>query len=477
MLGLGIRYLRGVAVATDPGDRERAEWPPHPDRVFMALAAAHFETGAEPSERRALEWLEIQSPPQIAATGHSERTPVTAFVPVNDDSSPLTKKGQPRPIAGSLPVGRDRQARQFPTAVPHGDLVELRWPDATPEPPIGEALQRLCEKVACIGHSSSLVEVWVMAEASDSDPDLVPMPDGGSNRLRVPARGRLADLEARFAAGRRPSQAPWSGYGPPPPEADEPPRRSAFSPDLVVLRGATTPRLGLPDCATVAARLRDAAMSHATQPPPEWISGHREDGGPSTKPHLAFLPLADVAHDHSGGHLMGMALALPRSLEERQLVALSTLLYEGAASREIELTLGRHGVWRLRLEDRDLPPRALRASTWTADPTGAERWASVTPIVLDRYPKAAGDAEETVAAACEAIGLPRPADVVVTKVSLHLGVPVARDFPPFRRQGGGRRFHVHVVLRFSERVVGPILLGAGRYRGYGLCRPLTEAGR
>ena len=35
-----IEYLTGYAVATDPANREQAEWPPHPARVFMALAAA-----------------------------------------------------------------------------------------------------------------------------------------------------------------------------------------------------------------------------------------------------------------------------------------------------------------------------------------------------------------------------------------------------------------------------------------------------
>ena len=43
-LSLVIEYLTGYAVATDAANREQAEWPPHPARVFMALAAAHFET-------------------------------------------------------------------------------------------------------------------------------------------------------------------------------------------------------------------------------------------------------------------------------------------------------------------------------------------------------------------------------------------------------------------------------------------------
>jgi CRISPR-associated protein Csb2 len=32
----------------------------------------------------------------------------------------------------------------------------------------------------------------------------------------------------------------------------------------------------------------------------------------------------------------------------------------------------------------------------------------------------------------------------------------------------------HLVLYFAEPVAGPVLLGAGRFRGLGLCRPVAE---
>jgi hypothetical protein len=54
MFVIGIRYLCGWAMATHTSDRQQAEWPPHPDRVFMALAAAHFETDGGPEEYEAL---------------------------------------------------------------------------------------------------------------------------------------------------------------------------------------------------------------------------------------------------------------------------------------------------------------------------------------------------------------------------------------------------------------------------------------
>ena len=44
MFALGIDFITGVAVMTDAASREKAEWPPHPARVFMALVAAHWPT-------------------------------------------------------------------------------------------------------------------------------------------------------------------------------------------------------------------------------------------------------------------------------------------------------------------------------------------------------------------------------------------------------------------------------------------------
>src|SRR5437899_5710196 len=102
MLPLGIRYLTGCVTASH-GRYEQVEWPPHPGRVFMALAAAHYQTGADPGERAALIWLEaLSDPPVIHAAGASPRSTVTQFVPVND------KAGPAKTVMHSLPLTRDR---------------------------------------------------------------------------------------------------------------------------------------------------------------------------------------------------------------------------------------------------------------------------------------------------------------------------------------------------------------------------------
>lgn len=64
-LTIGWEYLTGRCVATDPANRQRVEWPPHPGRVFLALAATWFETGEDPAQGEALRWLETLSDPVL----------------------------------------------------------------------------------------------------------------------------------------------------------------------------------------------------------------------------------------------------------------------------------------------------------------------------------------------------------------------------------------------------------------------------
>jgi CRISPR-associated protein Csb2 len=189
------------------------------------------------------------------------------------------------------------------------------------------------------------------------------------------------------------------------------------------------------------------------------------------------MPLALVGHPQTDGRLLGVAAALPTSLdaEERRQV-LRVLVRVG------ELRLGDLGVWSLVRELGDRPSWNLRPEAWTAHPSGATHWSTVTPAAFDRHPKEKDraayqrEAAEMISGACAAIGLPRPREVVVTQVSAHLGVPPAHVFPRLRRKDGTERRHAHTILVFDEPVRGPVLIGAGRYRGYGVCRPIDVGG-
>ncbi|MDR7592503.1 MAG: type I-U CRISPR-associated protein Csb2, partial [Armatimonadota bacterium] len=201
MLAFGIRYLNGFAAACEPHERqperERPEWPPHPARVFMALAAAHFQTGEDPDERRALEWLESLPAPSLRAPEHVPRAVVTHYVPVND--KPGNKTKPPTAVIQSVPqLARDRQPRTFARTWPDEDVVYLVWPEAVPEEPVARALTQLCAKVTRIGHSMSLVQMWMATSEEAGEPTWIPDEERAEIHLRVPSAGLLADLERRY---------------------------------------------------------------------------------------------------------------------------------------------------------------------------------------------------------------------------------------------------------------------------------------
>jgi CRISPR-associated protein Csb2 len=107
-------------------------------------------------------------------------------------------------------------------------------------------------------------------------------------------------------------------------------------------------------------------------------------------------------------------------------------------------------------------------------------------VVLDRHPKHDQQTERaqwrdevatSIAQSCERQGLPKPELVDVDKTSWHRGAPRSRPGPsgmPWLtgKEGTAPRQQVHVLIQFPCDVQGPLLLGAGRFRGYGFCKPL-----
>jgi len=527
MLTLGIRYLHGVAVASH-GEYGRVEWPPHPARVFMAMVAAHYQTGADLAEREALQWLEKQSAPEIHAPEAEPCCVVTQYVPVNDDRNqffrdPKTKRTKFYQEIPGIALRRNRQDRIFARASLAGDTVMLHWPDAAPEPPISEALAALCAKVTRIGHSSSLVQMWVAEAPPEGLPCWIEDEIRGTHRFRVPREGTLvkvldasfnSDAVARYcelllaiedatnAKAKTAARKALKDAFPHGPPLQNRPRistyasyalkeeitsaptvpGSVFIPHLVIftLERDDSPYRSLDLACTLALtdRWRQAMASHVNGFSPEaqsLVTGHAYDKSALQAAHVAFLPLGFVGHPHADGRIPGIGLALPAEMPAD--VRTDILKVANRVCNE-GLKLGRLGVWKIALCTMARPLETLRSATWTAYPDGATQWSTVTPIAYDHHPKAKGKVEylaevaTMIAAGCERIGLPRPREVIPTPVSAHLGAPPAHAFPRLRRKDGSKRRHTHAILVFDEPVRGPIIIGAGRYRGYGLCRPM-----
>jgi CRISPR-associated protein Csb2 len=259
---------------------------------------------------------------------------------------------------------------------------------------------------------------------------------------------------------------------------------SVFDSELLILTKQEGPILGLESTAALTAALRGYLLQGG-EGKSEWFTGHSAPGVPSKGGHMALLPLAYVGTEHSDGHIMGLALAFPHDIPavERAACLRGRMFDPSGEDLEPELKLGNLGTWTLRREERSLPPLALRSMTW-CEPSSV--WASVTPVVLDRHPKHDQRTERmrwrdevatTIAQSCERQGLPKPELIDMDKTSWHRGAPRALPGPdgmPWLpgKEGTAPRQQVHVLIQFPCEVQGPLLLGAGRFRGYGLCKPL-----
>jgi CRISPR-associated protein Csb2 len=444
MLAIEVEFLTGRYVATAYNTRLEAEWPPHPARLFSALAATHF--GSDPpaaDERAVLEWLEAQEAPSIHATEASRREVTTVFVPVNDVAmtnvdqevealdearaaldaahsagqakaikkavgalgkaekqlaaviarSTRTPDTATNPAAAMkvLPEHRIRQPRTFPSVTPADPRVTYLWPNASLSTAQREAIDRLLERLVRLGHSSSLAAARLVEEP------VTPMwrpSKSGETILRTVQVGQLHALERAYALHRetepRVMPARFEAYTKLALREEAATPRSSFSDDWLVFRRVGGPALPMVATAGVARTLRRALMSHAAEIS-EMLSGHTPDGRPSERDHLAIVPLPFVGHQHASGALLGAALILPRDAVDgdRRAVFAAVDTWERTERREDEDTpslpvnLGAAGVLELERIEWGAAQASLRSATWCRP---ARVWHSVTPVALDHNP-------------------------------------------------------------------------------------------
>lgn len=548
-LAITVDLLTGRYVATAPTGRDDHEWPPEPARLFSAMVAALHDTDdPSPAERAALEWLERQSPPTIAASEGEPRSTLTHFVPINDTSvlgTSLTDRGYAKVVHAQdalqeasteakrrsadkkvarardvgaavakigktpaataqkmLPGHRPRRGRTYPSVTPATPAVSYRWDDVDAPPEVIAGLTTLLERVTRLGHSSTMV--W--ARLDDDPPDATLIPDiEGDETLRTTGRGQLAALERRFAERAMRSGSP-DAYQDDGPRfmpsamtryrwAHDRARRaaitSAMAGEWLVLEQVGGPRVGILRAQPMAEAVRGALVAHLpTQHP--LVTGHRADSRPVTDSHLAVVPLPFVGHRHASGIVMGVALALPSAspLLDGRDALLDALGHWERTDTDRLLPLHLSGGRRVLLRRTAYPQaQTLQRRTWVGP---ARQWATATPVALDRFPKhwshrseqkraaAEAAARTTVMRACRMVGLPDPAEVEISTTPILTGTEPARRHPALVSGKGDRavrRLLLHCAIRFPEDVEGPVVLGAGRYLGVGLLRPLWEGSR
>lgn len=469
-LTIDVELLTGTYEAGVGG--ERAEWPPHPARLFCALVAqADTET-----EREALRWLERQGPPEVLIPEAGTSVP-RGFVPTNG----IARRG------GGAYLARTNGSRVWPRAHPAVPGFRFRWADASPDRDTLERLRSLAARVAYVGRPAGLALARVSGETgppADRLRRLVPAAEG-PYLLRVPYPGYLDALATAFEA-EEPADA-VSRARPYVEPAAEAPEEQAMSPGPY----ARLFTLGFPPgagvagwhAARVAIAVRDAVLARLGGPRRDdpWnpfpaaelapIHGHGEGAPPEGR--CAFLALPFVGHARATGEVIGVGIAIGRGVAPELRRALLQLLGldRDEGPRLAELRIPGVGV---------SLPLAPPDGRWSLEPARwrgpARRWASALPVVLDRWPKRWADVPAIVAEGVRLAGYPEPEEIEIRRGSTVPGAPLLRPTDRKRRPSDPDRPWSHVVVSFPGQVEGPVLLGHLRFAGLGLCVPVSDDG-
>ncbi len=465
-MSIGIEFLGRRYYAQDPQSAKlRAEWPPHPDRLFSALVASAYARAQDSTldmrERAALIWLEKLPAPQWSgpvALGKGRL--IQTFAPTN--AVDPRGAGAKRLIQlEALPEFRSRQPRDF-ASIAVDRPGYWTWPDADAQPH-SAALQRLVEGVVRLGASMSFVRLWL--EPHPPAPTLIPSRAIEEPlAVRLPYAGRLHSLEQAYAAGRRPSFSVPVAYAPPRPVTEQ---ASA----VVVPWGLTYfMAFDPPNGASIAQglawthALRRAVLARASENKdiPAALHGH------VTAAHCAFVAVPDVGFEHSNGHLLGMAVLLPRALTQADCEAIYRAL-----ARVDHLVLRRQSYGLIPVAS--LPPNrvpyGMRKGRWAGVSSGSTKWMSVTPVVFDRFPKHRQNILFAIQTMARWAGLPNVRSAQLIGGEALPGVPPAQEFIVRRSSSDSPRFVGHVALEFAEPVHGPVLMGQLRNFGLGLFIP------
>lgn len=453
-----VSFPSGRYYAARAEDPAQPEWPPHPSRVFSALVAAAYRsgTGMTPARRLALEWFEALPPPQIAAPPADLTSAPITYVPPADNVGRKGKKGQEDFEHG---IHRWRQPRHFPSAIILGEpIIGYGWP-LEADSSLLTVLSEIAAGVTHVGTSHAMALMEVSAGDLPLSPTWLPDPTG-SEFLRVPVAGRLAELDAVFEGTsglRRPAPAyePLVAYR----ASSALGLEAECSPwHLITLRLTGSPQQA-DHAASLARAVRRAILSVLGDTAPAAVHGHAPGD------HVAWLPLPDVGHRHAQGRIIGFGLGIPCSLPDSERTALLTGI---AKLNGVHLPDGRDIELRRPVPAEPLP-QALRPHTWTRPATD---WATVTPVVLDRPPKRP-DPDCLKIAMAESLrhaGYPEPEAIQLSSFSSFRGAP-----PAFQVPSPERKPRYHAIVHFPKPVSGPVIAGRLRHFGVGLFRPLASS--
>lgn len=491
-LCVSVTFLNPDPVFHGRGDRGEPEYPPSPLRLFQALVAASAATRDEVSLEKdggaALRWLERRPPPLIVAPETHLGPPFRTAVPNNDLDAVArdwSKHRQPRKQPSELKTLKTIQSLRLTPVDGRATLFYL-WP-LSDFPSDCErqcrVLNTIASRVTHLGWGVDQVAARchvIDQQESQRLPGNRWSPAAGAER-QSPVHGTVDDLMNKHGAfldrlgpdGFRPVPAlsvfQLVAYR----RADDPLQRpfAAFS----VLK----PDLDGPRPFDVARRTREVAgmLRHAVADLARrqgwtedrinrFVHGKTDDGSGrgSGSDRFYYLPLPTINPKLNRVESIRRVVVAtsPEHAEEIQ------WLRRALAGSEL---IGEAGNGREKIAQAVLT--ILPGSDWVLKQyvDRARDWATVTPVILPGHDDRKGNkADKLLRTALLQAGygerLIDATEIDWQKVGFHAGVDlVHRYLPP---ENLGQRPMYHVRLRFPSPVAGPVVVGSGRFRGFGL---------
>lgn len=468
-----IRYLQPLLHAR--GDRDNPEWPPSPLRFFQALVAAAALKANEretiESAAPALRWLQqLPSPEIVACIGVASSTPTQFYVPDNtaDLLVPSWKRGETdkatkRTEKVVLPIHLD------------GEAVHYLFRVSSVAPGLFDVLKSAARSITHLGWGIDMVaadaDVISESEAYQLSGERWQVAQSGGVTLRVPIAGTLEDLMRKHEDFL--NRLTDKGFRPVPPLREFAVRHYRRSTDLES-RPYCVFTILKPDASgnrafSTARRTRDVAawIRHAVAEvcqPAGWhdflpfVHGHssnqQPNRGENSNHRFQYLPLPTVnSHLHRVESIRRVMIVAPPGRQDRVDFIRRRLLGHVLKWGDEE-----KGVLNIQT-----------GKDWVRDQyTGtATTWTSVTPVILDGYDdRNAAKTEKLLRKALANAGITAEIETLDWRpFGFIAGVEPARAFiRPDKLHGT----MLHVRLQFKQRVQGPLAIGAGRYRGFGL---------
>lgn len=476
-LVIDVEFLHGTFRA-DPeglahtGRMTRGEWPPSPARVFAALIAADGTGGrCRATDGSELEQLERLDPPVI----HADPLPLID----QDLHQVLQKRYVVHQRESTAKETHQEYAARKGVAVHPGVRVCPKTPrvryvySADLSLATVDAIRRRAARIGYLGTADSPVRVRISTESPEGilGMEFRPDPDGELS-IAVPREGHLEAWDALYEArcehgvavgrGQYPALRYLANY--------RSTRDSAGAMDSgevvawLCLRSPHTGRRAWVSgrrISSVTSLFKKAVLvqhQNLFGEPPAVLHGHddRRDGYELAR----FLALPDVGFPHSRGRIHGLALWLPPAAAE-------TVRRARAAATAVSRLVGAGIDVGVAPWDGEVRPVASTPGRWVR---ASERWVTAFPALFERHgPLTLAE----VARWCVHAGLPEP---VAFRADRHPLVQGAVDLTPVEvhRPGRPRRPYAHVEVVFAEQVGGPVVIGAGRQRGFGLCLPVHD---